>query len=120
MICTVCVEYTENAQDNTIITKTVAYTWAPGLDRIDVQMCLHHICSIHEHSHGVLHTTSVYFHLICNGLIAGRPQSKINPTACAPEFYCKNKQSSAEYQWHLIVRVKHFDAMGFCKVYSFP
>ncbi len=31
-----------------------------------------------------------------------------------------NKQSSAKYQWHLIVRVKHFDAMGFCKVHSFP
>ena len=30
------------------------------------------------------------------------------------------KQSGAEYRWHFIVRVKHFDGMSFCKVYSFP
>ena len=73
MIYTVFMEYTENAEDNIMIniTKTVkffyshvAYTYATGLNMIDIQICLHHVCSIHEHSHGGLHTTSVYFHLI--------------------------------------------------------
>ena len=50
MIGTVCAEYTENAEDNNDITKNrdifdshVAYTCAPGLNKTDIQICLHHV-----------------------------------------------------------------------------
>ena len=80
IICTVCVEYTDNAQDNTIIIMILLKPWPThvklhGRNTTDIQICLHHVCSIHEHSHGGLHTTSVYFHLISKDLVVDRPQS---------------------------------------------
>ena len=87
-------------------------TWTQNTT--DIQVCLTHICPIHEHVHGGLHYN---IGILSSHFIAARPQSNCLCTG----VILLDKQSGAEYRWHLIVRVKHFDAMGgFCKVYSFP